>query len=248
MNGKVRIVVLIEDYLLNENLVNKINSSKEYEVVASFESGIQCLNYLLNHETDMFIIDLMLTNIDAVGIVNHLRKNNPKVFKQLICVSDFNSLVFEMLDNLPIDYCLRKPFNVDYFMEIIDRISKNNSHNDKNSLDSVIKKEIHDIFIEIGVPRHLKGYNYVVTGIYNVCNNINLLNEITKELYPGIAREYATTSSRVEQAIRNLIKVTWSNGNQEMLQKLFGYRAKFKPCNSEFISKIVDIILSKYNY
>ena len=112
----------------------------------------------------------------------------------------------------------------------------------------LFRSEIYNLFIEMGVPRHLKGYNYVVTGIYNVCNNINLLNEVTKELYPGIAREYATTSSRVEQAIRHVIKVTWLNGNQEVLQKLFGYRAKYKPCNSEFISKIVDTVLSKYKY
>lgn len=248
MNERVRIVVLIEDYLLNESLVNKINSNKKYEVVASFESGIQCLNYLLNHETDMFIVDLMLTNIDAIGIINHLRKSNLEAFKQLVCISDFNSLVFEMLDNLPMDYCLRKPFNVEYFMEIIDRISKSNSHNNKDNIELAIKTEINNLFIEMGAPRHLKGYNYVVTGIYNVCNNINLLNEATKGLYPSIAREYGTTSSRVEQAIRHLIKVTWLNGNQDVLQKLFGYRAKYKPCNSEFISKIVDIVLSKYKY
>lgn len=248
MNERVRIVVLIEDYLLNESLVNKINSNKKYEVVASFESGIQCLNYLLNHETDMFIVDLMLTNIDAIGIINHLRKSNLEAFKQLVCISDFNSLVFEMLDNLPMDYCLRKPFNVEYFMEIIDRISKSNSHNNKDNIELAIKTEINNLFIEMGAPHHLKGYNYVVTGIYNVCNNINLLNEVTKGLYPSIAREYGTTSSRVEQAIRHLIKVTWLNGNQDVLQKLFGYRAKYKPCNSEFISKIVDIVLSKYKY
>ena len=94
-----------------------------------------------------------------------------------------------------------------------------------------IKNEIYNLFIEMGVPRHLKGYNYVVTGIYNVCNNINLLNEVTKELYPGIAREYATTSSRVEQAIRHVIKVTWLNGNQEVLQKLLGHKdIYFKDC------------------
>ena len=88
----------------------------------------------------------------------------------------------------------------------------------------------------------------MVTGISNVCNNINLLGEITKELYPSIARNHATTASRVEQAIRHVIKVTWSNGDQEELQNIFGFRAKEKLCNSEFISKIADLIISKYNY
>lgn len=87
-----------------------------------------------------------------------------------------------------------------------------------------------------------------MTGIINVYNNINLLSEVTKELYPSIARTYSTTSSRVEQAIRHVIKITWLNGNQEELQNIFGFRAKQRPCNSEFISKIVDMLLSKYNY
>lgn len=133
-------------------------------------------------------------------------------------------------------------------MEILNRISKDNFENDEKCHNTNIKNEINKIFADIGVPRHLKGYNYLVTGIINVYNNINLLSEVTKELYPGIARTYSTTASRVEQAIRHIIKITWLNGNQEELQNVFGFRAKQRPCNSEFISKIVDMLLSKYNY
>lgn len=248
MNKRVSVVILEEDYLLKDSLINKINDSCDYEVIATFENGVQCLKYLLNHEIDMFIIDLMLTNIDGIGIVDQLRKSNPKAFKKLICISDFNSVIFEMLEKSSIDYCLRKPFNIDYFMEILNRISKDNSKNDVEHRNTAMKNEINKIFAEIGVPRHLKGYNYLVTGIINVCNDINLLSEVTKELYPSIARTYSTTSSRVEQAIRHVIKITWLNGNQEELQNIFGFRAKQRPCNSEFISKIVDVLLSKYNY
>ena len=248
MNEKAHIVILEEDHLLKDSLINKINNKGNYEVIAAFENGIQCLKYLSEHEVDIFIIDLMLTNIDGVGIINQLRKDNPKGFKKLICISDFNSVVFEMIDELSIDYCLRKPFNLDYFIEILNRITKDNFADDKEHRNVIIKSEITRIFDDIGVPRHLKGYNYLVPGISSVCNNINLLGEITKELYPSIARNHATTASRVEQAIRHVIKVTWSNGNQEELQNIFGFRAKEKLCNSEFISKIADLIISKYNY
>lgn len=248
MNKRVSVVILEEDYLLKDSLINKINDSRDYEVIAAFENGVQCLKYLLNHEIDMFIIDLMLTNIDGIGIIDQLRKSNPKAFKKLICISDFNSVIFEMLEKSSIDYCLRKPFNIDYFIEILNRISKDNFENDVDYRNTTMKNEINRIFAEIGVPRHLKGYNYLVTGIINVYNNINLLSEVTKELYPSIARTYSTTSSRVEQAIRHVIKITWLNGNQEELQNIFGFRAKQRPCNSEFISKIVDMLLSKYNY
>ncbi len=248
MNKRVSVVILEEDYLLKDSLINKINDSQDYEVITAFENGVQCLKYLLNHEADLFIIDLMLSNIDGIGIIDQLRKSNPKAFKKLICISDFNSVIFELLEKSSIDYCLRKPFNINYFMEILNRISKDNFENDEKCHNTNIKNEINKIFADIGVPRHLKGYNYLVTGIINVYNNINLLSEVTKELYPGIARTYSTTASRVEQAIRHIIKITWLNGNQEELQNVFGFRAKQRPCNSEFISKIVDMLLSKYNY
>ena len=96
------------------------------------------------------------------------------------------------------------------------------------------------------MPCHLKGYNYLLTGISEVCNNINLLDEVTKKLYPSIARKCGTTASRVEQSIRHVIKVTWMNGNQKELEKIFGIRAKRRPCNSEFISKMADILSTSY--
>lgn len=248
MNKKVNIVVLVEDYLLRNDLVNKINSNNNCRVIATFESGIKCLNYLSQHECDLLVADLMLTSIDAVGIIKQIKKTNERAFKQLLCISDFsNSLLFDILEALPVDYCLRKPFNLEYFIQILNRMIKVNLKNDSSYREMILKNEIDNIFIEMGVPRHLKGYKYLVTSISNVSNDIGLLSEVTKELYPGVARTHATTSSRVEQAIRHVLKVTWSSGNKKELQRIFGFRAKRKPCNTEFISRIVDIILTKYD-
>lgn len=246
MNKKIRIVVLTEDYLLKESLVNKINSNSDYEIIGIFDDGIKCLKYLINHESDLFVIDFMLTNIDAVGLITQLKKNNPQSFKKLICISDFDILIFDILKELSIDYCLRKPFNLDYFMEIVKRMFDDKFENSKKQDNKLIKNELNKIFIDIGVPCHLKGYNYLLTGISEVCNNINLLDEVTKKLYPSIARKCGTTASRVEQSIRDVIKVTWMNGNQKELEKIFGIRAKRRPCNSEFISKMADILSTSY--
>lgn len=246
MNKKIRIVVLTEDYLLKESLVNKINSNSDYEIIGIFDDGIKCLKYLINHESDLFVIDFMLTNIDAVGLITQLKKNNPQSFKKLICISDFDILIFDILKELSIDYCLRKPFNLDYFMEIVKRMFDDKFENSKKQDNKLIKNELNKIFIDIGVPCHLKGYNYLLTGISEVCNNINLLDEVTKKLYPSIARKCCTTASRVEQSIRHVIKVTWMNGNQKELEKIFGIRAKRRPCNSEFISKMADILSTSY--
>ena len=246
MNKKIRIVVLTEDYLLKESLVNKINSNSDYEIIGIFDDGIKCLKYLINHESDLFVIDFMLTNIDAVGLITQLKKNNPQSFKKLICISDFDILIFDILKELSIDYCLRKPFNLDYFMEIVKRMFDDKFENSKKQDNKLIKNELNKIFIDIGVPCHLKGYNYLLTGISEVCNNINLLDEVTKKLYPSIARKCGTTASRVEHSIRHVIKVTWMNGNQKELEKIFGIRAKRRPCNSEFISKMADILSTSY--
>lgn len=246
MNKKIRIVVLTEDYLLKESLINKINCNSDYEIIGVFDDGIKCLKYLINHESDLFIIDFMLSNIDVVGLITQLRKNNPQSFKKLICISNFDLLVFDILKELSIDYCLRKPFNLDYFMEIVKRMFDDKFESSKTEDNKAIRSELNKIFIELGMPRHLKGYNYLLTGISDVCNNINLLNEVTKKLYPNIARKCGTTASRVEQSIRHIIKVTWMNGNHKELEKIFGIRAKRRPCNSEFISKMADILLANY--
>ena len=147
------------------------------------------------------------------------------------------------------DYLLKESLvnkinsNSDY--EIIG-IFDDKFENSKKQDNKLIKNELNKIFIDIGVPCHLKGYNYLLTGISEVCNNINLLDEVTKKLYPSIARKCGTTASRVEQSIRHVIKVTWMNGNQKELEKIFGIRAKRRPCNSEFISKMADILSTSY--
>lgn len=158
---------------MKESLVNKINRYSDYEIIGIFDDGIKCLKYLINHESDLFVIDFMLTNIDAVGLITQLKKNNPQSFKKLICISDFDILIFDILKELSIDYCLRKPFNLDYFMEIVKRMFDDKFENSKKQDNKLIKNEIDKIFIDIGVPCHLKGYNYLLTGISEVCNNIN---------------------------------------------------------------------------
>ena len=105
---------------------------------------------------------------------------------------------------------------------------------EKNSRDKniFIMKRLYEIFLSIGAPNHLNGFGYLVSAIKRSCSDIEILTEITKELYPSVAREYSTTSSWVEQSIRHIIKVIWSNGNLVELEKMFGYRAKHRLCNS----------------
>ena len=108
-------------------------------------------------------------------------------------------------------------------------------------------KRLYEIFLSIGAPNHLNGFGYLVSAIKRSCSDIEILTEITKELYPSVAREY---SRQLRHGWNNqsvhIIKVIWSNGNLVELEKMFGYRAKHRPCNSEFISMVTDRLLSEY--
>lgn len=247
--NKISIVILTESSLLKNSLVTKIEADGRYVIKSIFNDGSLCEQYFIYNTCDLLIVDLLLSNIDGVGVISRIKANNNSI-KHIICISDFiNTFIFDLLEGLSIDYCVKKPVDLGYFMEIIERIVKvqikqNSMINDYRELS--LKKGINDIFMKVGLPRHLKGYNYLVTAIILVCGNINLLGEITKELYPQIARIHGTTASRVEQAIRHVLKCTWQSGCQRELEQLFGSRINKKVCNSEFISTVAGEMLEKY--
>lgn len=244
MNSTTNIVILTEDHLLKENIINRIKQNSNYQI-NTFSCSQECIDYLATNSCDLLIVDMLLTNIDGIGVINQIKKVKP--YLHIICISDFiNGLVLEILEKMEVDYCLKKPLDYDYFMNVVARVVNNESSNCEEKL--IVKNKIQTIFMKFGMPQHFKGYSYLITGISLVNNDINLLSEITKELYPQIARIHGTTASRVEQAIRHLLKITWERGNQEELKQIFGYRAVCKPCNSEFIATITDFLLSRKKY
>ena len=245
MDSEITIVILTEDQELRKNLIGKIKEQEKYVLKADFDSGSDCINYLSSNSCDLLIVDLILMEIDGLGIVKRVKEINYNAFRNIICISNFSSgMIFDQLEKLKIDYYFKKPLNYNYFMEIIKNIVNATTIN-KIEYSSKInnEKRVHDILIKMGMPRHLRGFYYLVTGTTMVIENINLLSEITRELYPRIARAHGTTASRVEQSIRHIIKNTWENGDQDELDDVFGYRINHRPRNSEFISTIVDKLL-----
>ena len=136
------------------------------------------------------------------------------------------------------DYYVVKPFDFNVFVKRLKQISGSDRGDEPNS-----KRKYINIMHEIGVPAHIKGYQYLREAIIMVVENIELLNGITKELYPNIAEKYGTTSSRVERAIRHAIEVAWARGKMDTIDNIFGYTVntnRGKPTNSEFIAMIAD--------
>ncbi|WP_294581689.1 sporulation initiation factor Spo0A C-terminal domain-containing protein [uncultured Thomasclavelia sp.] len=247
MDNEAKIVILTEDLEFKHNLVNQISKDEQCLLKADFKSGCDCVNYLSKNSCNVLIVDLILMEIDGIGVINKINQVNSGAYQYLICTSDFaSSMMFEQLEKLDVDYYIKKPLSYDYLIKVIHKLIESDYPNENRQLiKTEIEDKIHDLLTKIGIPRHLKGCYYLQTGINLVMEDINILSEITKELYPTIARIHGTTASRVEQAIRHAIKNTWENGNKDILEHIFGYRYKHRPCNSEFISTIVDKLLTE---
>lgn len=195
----------------------------------------------------------MLSQIDGIGVLNKLKEMKKDSYKKVICITSFtNQMICNMLETLKVDYCFKVPFDIENFVnsaiylataekQQMDQIF-NGSESEKYKRVK-IENEITEILHEVGIPAHIKGYMYLRTAILTTYYNIEILGQVTKVLYPDIARMYNTTSSRVERAIRHAIEVAWNRGNTDAIDEIFGYTVsavKAKPTNSEFIAMIAD--------
>lgn len=228
-------------------LRDEINTCREFHVVACVDNGTRALEEILSKSPDMVVMDAILPGKDALSILRHLRENNKSV-KTVLYSSFCNDAMLSEAHHLGANYFLPKPFDIP---DLLDRmrytfrpVTAPVSKHDL-SLKSIVTSIIH----EIGVPAHIKGYQYLREAIMMTVENMDSINAVTKVLYPAVAREYKTTASRVERAIRHAIEVAWDRGDLEILQKYFGYtvsNSKGKPTNSEFIALIADRVLLGY--
>ena len=170
-----------------------------------------------------------------------------------------NQSMVEYACKLGVLYYIMKPYNLEsmlhrIFQGVISRTEKERYHSMQEYgmagyMENTLENDVTDIIREIGIPAHIKGYQYIREAIMMTVNDMNLLNYITKLLYPTIAKKYKTTSSSVERAIRHAIEVAWNKGQIDVLEDMFGYTisaGKGKPTNSEFIALIADKLRLEY--
>ncbi|MBR5783342.1 MAG: sporulation transcription factor Spo0A [Clostridia bacterium] len=246
---------------------NKINliiatndpNSPEVESIRALGYRIQCvlsdgesaLRSILEHRPDVVLCDAFLPQMDALGILETLQS---KAYRGVfICLASAPSdILAAKLMEYGARYFLVRPFGLEYLGKRIDALVKEqqntlpfgaSSSPIKVSDEFDLEGCVSEMMRQIGVPAHIRGYRYIRKAILMSLENSELLNAITKELYPGIARFYKTTPSRVERAIRHAIEVAWTRGDLETLTALFGYTiktSKGKPTNGEFISMLTD--------
>lgn len=247
------IVIADDNNETARTLADFLNTQPGMHVCARASDGIEAYKLVEECKPDVLILDMVMPKLDGLGVLQKLRSLHNRPIVIIYSISALPKTM-ELATQLGADYYFLKPqepariaefisslsaFSPSYTpVSVIPPIQDASNHSD---LESVVTDFIH----ELGVPAHIKGYHYMRTAIMMVVSEPDLLNFITKQLYPEIAKKYSTTSSRVERAIRHAIEVAWGRGKQETINEIFGYTihdGKGKPTNSEFVAMVADRI------
>ena len=250
MNEKTKIIISDSSAAYGQAF-EKALRQKGFEVILASRDGSVLLKTIRSESPDVVFMDAFMPKLDAIGI---MKQANDFVKKPLFFVTALydNELLEKELLSHGASYFALRPFDFNIMAEIIaDYLSKSkenkNSPSQKSGLSSAMQENLEiivtDIIHQIGVPAHIKGYHYLREAIMLCIEDKELINSVTKILYPTVAKKFHTTSSRVERAIRHAIEVAWDRGDVDTLNSFFGYtinNGRGKPTNSEFIAMIAD--------
>ncbi len=225
-------------------LSSELQRTGHFQIVGTAADGELAIRQILDRKPDVLVLDLMLAKQDGISVLKAISNMEHKPVT--LATSGFvTEYVANASANLGVRYLMLKPCDMAALVERLEEIrggeSLRNSARraDKTSIETMVTSIIH----EIGVPAHIKGYQYLREAIIIAVNDMDVINAITKVLYPQVAKTFGTTPSRVERAIRHAIEVAWDRGDLDTLQRFFGYtvsNTKGKPTNSEFIALIAD--------
>lgn len=264
MNDKISVLIADDNCEFANNLSHYLKSQQDFNVAGVAYDGEEAYAMVLETKPDIVLMDIVMPKRDGLAVLKKLSEAKLEKTPYYIAMSvTSNESIIDSAIRLGAEYFLLKPQSEEAIADTIRSLALNhgtlNFVNPASELVSVrlerkaenVSKEVDleglvtECIHELGVPAHIKGYQYIRTAIMMVIDDMEMLNYITKELYPTIAKKYKTTSSRVERAIRHSIEVAWSRGRPEVMNSIFGYTidtGKGKPTNSEFIAMVADKI------
>lgn len=257
--NKIEVIIADDNEKLVEELKALIQKESDMEVTGTTGDGMEALHMIEESHPDVVILDMIMPSLDGLAVLERVSEETKKVTSFIVLSAMGQENIAEEAFLLGAKYFLLKPFDRESLLKKIRQSSKNRAvtvRENGTKLDLKRQEEtvsleiiVTDIIHEIGVPAHIKGYQYLRDSIMMAVHDMDILNSITKQLYPAIAVRNHTTASRVERAIRHAIEVAWSRGKMDTIDALFGYTihaGKGKPTNSEFIALISDKIRLEY--
>lgn len=248
-------ILIADENPQTRHSTKEVLSRKGYRYIDEAQNGEEALVKINRNHPDIVIADIWLSKLDGIGLIRNCKGVNfsPDKAPSFIIASLVSSqTVFIDATNAGATLCLMKPFDFGSLCEHIDTIYRSritSSEPTSYELQEDIEAQVTKIIHQIGVPAHIKGYQYLRTAILMTISDSEIINSVTKILYPSVAKKYSTTTSRVERAIRHAIEVAWDRGDVDVLNSYFGYTIqnnRGKPTNSEFIAMIADNLRLKY--
>ena len=243
MNKIINVVVMDDNDAVLSSVGKYFKDSEQVKVVGSFNNGKEGLSYLINHHTDydVILLDVLMPQIDGIKMLEEL--NRRKINKKIIVLSSFkDDYTIKKVQKLNASYYMLKPVDMKILEErIVDLFEE--SDEVKYADNYSVEVEVSSILHDLGIPSHVRGYKYIREGIMLLYTSREVVNLVTKDIYPEIATRYNTTSSRVERAIRHAIEISWIRGDLKVMEDIFGNSIDFersKPTNSEFLTTIAD--------
>lgn len=216
-----------------------------YNVITCPNDGLKIINAIKDNSPDIVLCDAIMPNAEAVEVIRRISISSSKLPFFIVGSSYNNPMIENRILSCKNAYYLLKPFDTESIISIINHITQSTSLEiiSDSKEDPHIEMIVTDIIHQIGIPAHIKGYHYLREAIMLSIDDEEMLESITKRLYPSVARRFDTTPSRVERAIRHAIETAWDRGDIDILNSMFGYTisvGKGKPTNSEFIALITD--------
>ncbi|MBR2289743.1 MAG: sporulation transcription factor Spo0A [Clostridia bacterium] len=259
---KIKIMIADDNLEFVSTFVNFLEEQEDMEVVATAKDGLEAFDKITTMKPDIALLDVIMPHLDGIGVLEKLNQEGIMPTCIMLSAVGQDSITKKALA-MGASYYMVKPFELDVLVQRIRELKNitrfpgnsfivregggrsyiniSNPRSKENNLEALVTNVIH----EVGVPAHIKGYQYLRDGIIMVVEDMDVLNQITKQLYPDLAKKHKTTPSRVERAIRHAIEVAWNRGEIGAIENIFGYTVdsnKGKPTNSEFIAMIGDKI------
>ncbi|MBO5345103.1 MAG: sporulation transcription factor Spo0A [Clostridia bacterium] len=249
MERCISVLIANENIEETKEISEKLTNDNGQITVFTTTNGKEAISELNEKTYDLLIVDLILAGVDGFEVIEQAKKINKSV--KVVVLSALSSDTFiKKATNLGVDYYLLKPINTDILVKRVDDLFEQNESGEvilsKTDNEKEIEEKITNIFITVGIPAHIKGYQFLREAIKLAMENPDIINSITKKLYPSIAAHFETSASKVERAIRHAIEVAWNRGKIENINSIFGltvYSNNEKPTNGEFIALVADKML-----